>query len=69
MAPRNNGEGDRWTEGDMTYTVNPTDDPAAGEGGFYLSQQDTEGNKASAVYNEDYTFADTKANNQWDDVS
>ncbi len=33
-GPRADGTGDRWERGDMTYTVNDTSDPAAGEGGF-----------------------------------
>ncbi|MGH7928987.1 MAG: hypothetical protein ACREQV_14455 [Candidatus Binatia bacterium] len=56
-GPRDDGTGDRWEQGGMTYTVNSTDDATAGEGGFYLSMQDNEtGEKATAVYDADYNL-------------
>ncbi len=43
--------GAQWDQAGMRYTVNPTDDPAAGPDGYYLSMLDLEsGDKATAVY-------------------
>lgn len=58
----------QWVAGGVQYTANPANDPNA-QGGYYLSQTDMEtGDKATAVYNADGTFADTKANKDWRDV-
>lgn len=61
-------DGDRWTDSDgTTHTVNSADDKKAA-GGYYYTQVDKNGNKATAVYNSDGTFAPVKANNDWKEV-
>lgn len=56
-GPLPDGTGDQWDQGGMRYTVNPADDPAAGEGGFFMSQQDlATGEKATALYDADYNL-------------
>jgi predicted enzyme related to lactoylglutathione lyase len=58
-------DGAQWTDSDGTrHTVNSTDDPQA-PGGFYHSQSSPNGDKATAVYNNDYTMADVAANKDW----
>jgi len=65
---RTSNVGDKWEDNGVGYTVNPTDDENA-PGGYYLSQKDTQtGDHATAVYNTDGTFAETKANRQWRNV-
>jgi hypothetical protein len=61
-----NHDGEQWVGPDGTiHTVNPTNDPNV-PGGFYHSQRAPDGSaKATAVYNPDYTFADVKANKDW----
>lgn len=55
----------KWTNNDgTTHTVNPTDDPKV-PGGYYISQQDDKGNKATSVHNPDGSLADVKANKDW----
>lgn len=59
-------DGDRWVDSDgTTHTVNSTSDPAV-PGGFYHTQVSPSGDKATAVYNSDYSFADVPANKSWD---
>lgn len=55
-------DGIKWTERDgTTHTVNSTQDPRV-PGGYYHTQVDSAGNKATAVYNSDGTLADVPAN-------
>lgn len=59
-------DGEQWTADDgTTHTVNSTNDPNA-PGGYYHTQVDNDGNKATAVYNSDGTMADVKANRDWE---
>lgn len=60
-------DGEQWTGPDGTiHTVDSTQDPGVSLGGFYHTQYDPNtGDKATAVYNPDGTFADVPANNQW----
>lgn len=61
-------DGSQWQDSDGTiHTVNSTSDPKA-QGGYYHTQYNpATGDKATAVYNSDGTFADVKANSQWED--
>lgn len=59
-------DGEQWTTSDGTkHTVNSTEDPRA-PGGYYYSQTDSNGNKATAVYNSNGTLADVPANKDWE---
>ena len=60
-------DGDQWSAGDTTHTVNSTSDPAVPAGGHYHNQHGPDGH-ATAVYNPDGTMADVAANSQWQDV-
>lgn len=57
----------RWTNDDGTsHTVNPTNDPRV-PNGYYHTQVDRDGKKATAVYNADGSLADIKQNKDWKD--
>jgi hypothetical protein len=57
--------GEQWTGPDgTTHTVKSTDDPKVPDG-FYHSQTDSKGNKATAVYESDYKLAKVKQNKDW----
>ena len=61
-------DGDQWKDSaGTTHTVNSADDPKAA-GGYYYTQVDSDGNKATAVYNSDGTFANVSTNSDWKDV-
>ncbi len=62
-------DGQQWNGSDGTrHTVNSTDDPKV-PGGYYHSQQDGDGNKATAVFNSDGSMANVSANRDWTPVS
>jgi len=64
-SSRGSQDGARWKDGaGTTHTVNSANDPKA-RGGYYHSQTDSKGNKATAVFNRDGTLANTKANKDW----
>ncbi len=55
----------QWTVSDgITHTVNSTQDPKIPDG-YYHTQVDSKGNKATAVYNPDGTLANVKASKDW----
>lgn len=57
--------GARWSDDDgTTHTVNPTDDPNVPDGYFH-SQTNPDGEKATAVYDSDDALADVKQNKHW----
>lgn len=59
-------DGERWQDDDgTTHTVNSTNDPNVGEGGYYHSVTEPDGNKETSVYESDGTLADVKANKDW----
>ena len=58
-------DGEQWTQGGDTFTVNSTNDPKAGDGGYYVSQSDGK-DHATAVFTSDGYLADTKANKDWE---
>lgn len=61
-------DGAQWEDSaGTTHTVNSADDPKA-TGGYYYTQVDSSGNKATAVYNSNGTMADAKANSEWVEV-
>ncbi len=63
---RGSKDGQQWSSGDGTiHTVNSTVDPNVASGGYYHTQVDARGNKATAVYNPDGSLADVKANRDW----
>lgn len=62
---RGSWDGDKWRSDDGTvHTVNSTVDPQV-PGGYYHTQVDADGNKATAVYNEDGSLAPIKQNKDW----
>ena len=48
--------------------MNSTQDPKAPDGYYVSIKDEATGNHATAVYNSDDTFADTKANDNWRDA-
>ncbi len=58
-------DGVQFTAGDGTkHTINSAQDPSA-KGGYYHTQVDSKGNKATSVHKADGSLADTKANKSW----
>lgn len=58
-------DGTQFTASDGTkHTINSAQDPSA-KGGYYHTQVDSKGNKATSVHKADGSLADTKANKSW----